>query len=131
MSMERIADAMALGNPWSLYKWIASGSMPSNLIRPFEIACRANFVTQHLAASTGDHILVKVPTGRIAGPSDVALLQEACTAACSAVLLFLRGNGCNDANSCISSINHALQRLAHERAQIEKTHQPELEFDHE
>lgn len=131
MSMERISDHMGLGNPWSLYKHVAAGSLPANLIRPFENACRATFVTQHLAASTGNHILVKVPTGRVAGPSDVALLQEACTAACSAVLLFYRGKGDNDANGCIAAINHALQRLVHERGQIEKTNEPELEFDHE
>lgn len=130
MSVERIADSMGLANPWALYKWIASGAMPSHLIRPFEIACRFNYVTQYLAASTGNHLLIRVPTGRKATPSDVAALQDACAQACAAIIAFYRSGGESQTQAAIAigAINGAIASLACERGHIEKAAQPELPF---
>ncbi len=129
MNIDRIADAMGLSQPWSLYKYIASGAMPCNLIRPFEAACRCNFVTAYLAASTGDHVLIKVPNGRRAGASDIAALQETCNLAVNAVIQFYRGKGGNDASGAIAAINTALGSLSHERGHIQQFNQPEFDFN--
>lgn len=128
MSVDRIADAMGLSQPWSLYKYIASGGMPSNLIRPFELACKCNYVTAFLASSTGDHVLIKVPNGRRAGASDIAALQETCNLAVNAVIQFYRGKGGNDAAGAIAAINTALGSLSHERGHIQHFTHPEFDF---
>jgi hypothetical protein len=129
MSVDRVAAAMGLANPWSLYKWVAAGSMPMNLVRPFESACRCFAVTQFLAHSTGDHVLIKVPTGRRAGPSDSAALQAACADAVQAVVQFWRGGNANDPNGAMSKLDTAQVLLAHERQQIQKAVQPEFDFN--
>ncbi len=128
MNTDRIADAMGLSQPWSLYKYISHGSMPCNLIRPFELACKCNFVTAYLAASTGEHVLIKVPNGRRAGASDIAALQETCNLAVNAVIQFYRGKGGNDAAGAIAAINTALGSLSHERGHIQNHQQPEFNF---
>ena len=129
LSIERIADLMGLANHWSLYKWIANGSMPTKLIRPFETACGCTFVTEHLAASTGRHVLVSVPNGRHASPSDISALQEACTVACAAVIEFNRGGNRNAPAQTIAAINVAISRLATERGHVNTHAQPEFAFN--
>ena len=128
MNVDRIASAMGLAQSSSLYKWVGSGGMPTNLIRPFESACRCNAVTQFLAHSTGDHVLVRVPTGRRAGPSDAAALQAACVEAVQKVIYFWKEGSSKDANGAIVSIDVAQVLLAHERSQIQKSVQPEFDF---
>jgi hypothetical protein len=128
LNVPRIADLMGLENPWSLYKWIANGAMPMRLIRPFETACGCTYVTAHIAASTGKHVLVAVPTGRIGTASDIQALQEACTTACAAVIQFYRG-GEADAAHTVASINAAIQRLACERGHVNTHAQPEFDYE--
>lgn len=128
MNVDRIASAMGLAQSSSLYKWVGSGNMPTNLIRPFEAACKCNAVTQFLAHSTGEHVLVRVPTGRIAGPSDAAALQAACVDAVQRVISFWKDPSRGDANGAIVSIDLAQVSLAHERSQIQKAVQPEFDF---
>lgn len=128
-NLPRIADLMGLENCWSLYKWIANGGMPARLIRPFEEACGCCFVTAHIAASTQKHVLISVPNGRIATPSDINALQEACTAACAAVIQFYRGGNANAPAQTIAAINAAISRLATERGHVNAHNQPEFQFN--
>ncbi len=62
-SVEGIAEDMGLADHWVLYKYLQKGSMPANLIRPYELACGIDFVTRYLAASNG-RLLVQIATGR-------------------------------------------------------------------
>jgi hypothetical protein len=50
LSVERLAELMGRTPDW-LYKCMADGSMPANLIPAFESFCGADFVSRHLAVS--------------------------------------------------------------------------------
>jgi hypothetical protein len=123
MSVDRIADEMGLASKWTLYKYIESASIPARLIRPFETACRCTFITQHLAASARK-LMIDMPTGRKAVASDIHALQAACTAAIGALLHFSTGK--TDAPTTVLAVTEAIERLARERAEVERHAQPEL-----
>lgn|SRR5438445_3858667 len=123
MSIDRIADEMGLPSKWTLYKYIESAGIPARLIRPFEAACRCTFITQHLAASARK-LLIDIPTGRKVGPSDIQAVQAACTAAIGALLDFSIGK--SNAVITVAQVTEAIERLARERAEVERHAQPEL-----
>ena len=123
MSVDRIADEMGLASKWALYKWTHAASIPARYIRPFESACGANFVTQYLATSARK-LLIDLPTGRIANPSDIQATQAVCNSAIGALIDFTAGRA--DAPSTIAAITDAIERLARERAEVERAAQPEL-----
>lgn len=123
MSVDRIADSMGLPNKWVLYKWIESANLPSRLIRPFEAACGATFVTAHLAASARK-LLIDLPTGRRSGPGEIVIAQQACHEAISALIEFAAGK--RPANETIAAITAGIESLARERAEVERSSQPEL-----
>ncbi len=125
MSVDRIADDMGVASKWTLYKWIEGASIPARLIRPFEVACRADFVTRHLAASARK-LLIDMPVGRKAAPGDIHAVQDACNAAIGALLAFAAG--AEDAPTTVATVTTALERLARERAEVERHAQPELEL---
>lgn len=62
LSVERVGDLMGLGSHWSVYKWVESGRLPLALIRPFELACGADFISRFVAHS-GGNLLVPHPAG--------------------------------------------------------------------
>jgi len=123
MSVDRIADAMGMASKYTLYKYIESASIPARLIRPFETACHCTFVTQHLAASARK-LLLDMPTGRKAGTGDIQAVQVACNTAVGALLDFSAGKAC--ASHTVALITEAIERLARERAEVERHGQPEL-----
>ena len=123
MTVDRIADEMGLASKWTLYKYIESASIPARLIRPFECACRCTFITQHLAVSTRK-LLIDMPTGRKANPADIHAVQDACTRAVGALLNFAAGKA--QAADTLAFVNDAIERLARERAEVERHTQPEL-----
>lgn len=123
MSIDRIAEDMGLASKWTLYKWVSEANIPARQIRPFELACRCHFVTQHLAASARK-LLVDIPSGRKATPADIHAVQDACNAAVGALLGFAAGT-C-DAVTTRHAIDQAMERLARERAEVERHAQPEL-----
>lgn len=125
MSIDRIADDMGIASKWTLYKYIESASIPARLIRPFEVACRCCFVTQHLAASARK-LVIDLPIGRKATPADIHAAQVACNSAIGALLMFATGK--TQAAPTIAAVTDALERLARERAEVERHTQPELEL---
>ena len=74
-SVERIADEMGITDHWTVYKWLQTGRIPANLIRPFESACGIDYVTRWIAASAGK-MLVDIPTGRRLEGTDVVALHN-------------------------------------------------------
>lgn len=123
MSVDRIADEMGLASRWTLYKYIQSASIPARLIRPFESACHCTYITQHLAASARK-LLIDIPSGRKVGASGIQAVQAACTQAIGALLDFSVGK--SNAVATVAMVTEAIERLARERAEVERHAQPEL-----
>ena len=73
LSVERIAERMALADHWVLYKWIESGRMPAVCIPAYQQACGINLVTRWLASAErlllveadGERLLLALAGGRI------------------------------------------------------------------
>jgi hypothetical protein len=128
LSVESIAERMGLTDHWTLYKWFQSGRIPANMIRPFEMACGIDFVTRWLAASAGK-LLIEVPTGRAATPTDIQALQELLNTAIGQLLQFHSGKA--DAASALASIQQGMEGLAWHKGNVEKHMQPEFEFKEE
>lgn len=125
LSVERIAELMGVTAD-ALYKWLATGRMPANLIPPYEHICGADFVSRHLAASSG-RLVVEMPTGRLVTPTDVQELQSLLNTAVGAVLAFAAGTA--EAPEVLADIEAGMGALAWHRVTIKKSEQPELELD--
>jgi len=123
-SVDQVADLVGESN-WTVYKWVQSGGIPARKIAGFEFACGAHYVTRYLASSA-HKLLVDVPTGRLATPSDVAALQASCTAAVAALIEFSAGR--SNAADTHASLTAAMTALASERANVERHNQPELDL---
>jgi hypothetical protein len=123
-SVDQVADLVG-ESKWTLYKWVQSGGIPARKIAGFELACGAHYVTRYLAASSGK-LLVDVPTGRRATPSDITALQGSCTAAVAALIEFSAGRA--TAADTHAALTAAMTALATERAHVERHDQPELDL---
>lgn len=123
-SVEQVADLVG-ESKWTVYKWVQAGGIPAKKIAGFEHACGTHYVTRYLAASAGK-LLIDVPTGRRAAPSDVAALQAACTNAVTALIEFSAGRA--NALDTSASLTAAMTALAAERGHVERHTQPELEL---
>lgn len=123
-TVDQVADLVG-ESKWTVYKWVQTGGIPAKKIAGFEHACGSHYVTRYLASSARK-LLVDIPTGRLAAPSDVAALQASCTAAIAALIDYAAGR--TDAADTHSSLTAAMTALAQERAQIERYFQPELDL---
>ena len=123
LSVDQIADRMGVASKWTLYKWIENAAIPARMIRAFEHACGAAFVTRYLATSA-HQLLVPMPTGRMPSASDVNAVQSACTDAVQALIEF--NGGKRSADETLAALTTAMTHLATERGHVERHHQPEL-----
>ena len=128
LSVERIAERMGLTDHWTVYKWIQTGRIPANMIRPYETACGIDYVTRWLAASSG-RLLIDIPTGRKADAADMQALQELLNTAVGQLLQFYGGKA--EADDTLSGIQQAMEGLAWHRGNVQKHDQPELDFQEE
>lgn len=126
-SVERIADLMAVTGD-VLYKWLATGKMPANIIPNYELICGINLVTRWLAASTG-HLMIAAPTGRNATAQDMQALQEVLHAAAGQLLQFYAGKV--EADAVLAAIQSGMEGLAWHKGNVEKHLQPEFQFTEE
>ena len=117
---------MGLANKWVLYKWIESGRLPALLIRPFEVACRANHVTRFLAHA-GHHLIIDIPTGRLPATSDLPAVQAATHDALGALIGFAAGKV--QAADVMAAVTVAMEQLAWHRENAARAAQPELELE--
>lgn len=124
-SVERIADLMGITADL-LYKWLANGRMPASSIPAYELITGINFVTRWLAASTG-HLMIAIPSGRIASATDIQALQELLNTAVGQLLKFHGGNA--EAAATLSAIQQGMEGLAWHKGNVEKHLQPEFEFN--
>lgn len=125
-SVDRIADEMGVADHWSVYKWLQTGRMPANLIRPYERACGCDYVTRWIAASAGQ-LTIAIPTGRNCTAQDTQALQEVLTTAAGKLLAFYAKN-C-DADETLAAIQAAMEGLAWHRGNVHQTQTPQLELE--
>lgn len=125
-SVERIADEMGVADHWSVYKWLQTGRMPANLIRPYERACGSDYVTRWIAASAG-RLTIDIPTGRNCTAQDTQALQELLTTAAGKLLAFYAKN--SGADETLAAIQAAMEALAWHRGNVSQTQHPQLELE--
>lgn len=123
LSVERIADLMGVTNHWNLYKWMESGRLPTNLIRPFEHACGCTFLSEYIATSA-HKIVIDIPRGRRVSDKDLIDLQAG--AAETVQLLSRFYQGAANADETLAAIQRVMVDLAGHRENVIKTQEPEL-----
>ena len=97
--------------------------MPAVLVRPFEHACGASFVSRYMAHSA-QYLTLKIPSGSKADARDINALQSSLTSAVGALINFYDARMSQD--DCIAALTGALENLAWHRANVEKADTPEL-----
>lgn len=123
-SVDRIADLMGLTNKWPLYKWLENGRMPAILIRPFEHACDATYMTQYIATSA-HKLVVDIPSGKPASNDDVLALQTGFNEAVNHLAKFYQGKA--DAAETMAALDLAMADIAGHRANVAQE-LPELDL---
>ncbi|MDI3325606.1 hypothetical protein QKW35_14605 [Pontibacterium granulatum] len=122
-SVQQIAELMGLPNHSTLYKWLESGRMPAVMIRPFEHACGAEFVTQYLATSA-NKLLVEIPSGKRSEHKELNELSVAAHSVIGMLISFYDGDQSTD--ETLNALTGLMEDLAHQRGNIQKHQQPEL-----
>lgn len=125
-SVDRIADLMGLQSKWRLYKWMQSGRLPANLIRPFEHASGATYISQYIATSA-HRLLVPIPKGQAATGEDIHTLQAALNDAVGQLLQYYQGDA--SAADVLAAIDRGMSGLAFQRANVEQADQPSLDLE--
>jgi len=121
-SVAQIGELIGVSE-WTIYKWMSEASIPSRRIRPFEFACDATFVTQHLAASA-QKLVIDIPSGKGAGQRELLDLQNALNEAVSLLTHFYRGDA--ETPDVLQGVTRAMQDLAGHRENVRKHDAPEL-----
>lgn len=124
-SVESVAEMMGEVNHWNLYKWMESGRMPAVKIRAFETACGIDFVTQYLAYSA-NKLIFDIPAGRRAEHRDLAELASYANKVMSMLIDFYEGSCEREQTS--EAVAALITDLAHQRGNIEKFQQPDLDL---
>lgn len=124
-SVERIAEEMGITDHWTLYKWLQTGRIPANLIRPYEVACGADYVTRWIAASAGK-LLVDMPTGRALNGTDVVALHNGFGTALQLLTAFYAKIG--EPAETMAALTAHLEDIAWHRANVEQHLQPAFDF---
>ena len=125
LSVERIAERMGLTDHWTVYKWIQTGRIPANMIRPYEVACGIDYVTRWIAASAGK-MVVDIPRGRRLEGTDVVALHNGFGAALQLLTDFYASKA--DPEATIAALTAHLQDVAWHRANVAQFSAPELDF---
>lgn len=123
LSVDRVADLMGMPSKFTLYKWLENGRMPAVMIRPFEHACGATFLTQYIGTSA-QKLLIDIPAGQPASQDDLLNLQSTLNDAVTLLAQFYKGN--LQSEEVIGGITAAMAQLAGHRCNAEKAEAPEL-----
>lgn len=123
LSVDRVAELIGLSSKWTLYKWLENGRLPAILIRPFEHATGATFVTRYLATSA-HKLLVDIPNGKPAKDADLLALQTQFNDSVNVLARFYRGDA--GAEETIAALTGAMSDIASHRENVGKSLAPEL-----
>jgi len=121
LSVERIADLMGVTAD-ALYKWLATGRMPSVLITNYELVCGVTFVSSWLANTAGNMVM-PIPAGR-SDATDVQALQGVLHKAVGALIAFYAGQ--QDQATTHAALLAGMESLAWHSRNVDKYDQPEL-----
>ncbi len=124
LSIDRLGERVG-ERSWTIYKWMESGCIPLQKVMAFEYACGAHHVTRYLCAAA-NLLAVPMPTGRLPAAGDIELVQSTCSEAVTALLRYGVGNATVDATD--AALTKAMGQLAAERANVQRSEQPELAF---
>ena len=124
-SVERIADDMGLADHWVLYKYLQKGSMPANLIRPYELACGIDYVTRWLAGS-GGRLLVQIATGRKLVHADIVELHEHFATALKLLTDYYAKPG--DPSAALAALTTHMEHVAWHRQNVAQHINPQLDL---
>ena len=127
LSVERIATLMGTSID-SLYKWLATGRMPVNLIPVYELACDCHYVTDFLAA--GAHrLVIPIPTGRGVTAQELPEINLSCAQAVQALGAFYRAPAACDTEALLDCLRAHLEQVAFHHRNVGRYEAPELDFD--
>lgn len=125
LSVIQVAELMGEESYNTLYKWLASGRMPTIKIRAFENACGLDAVTRYLAHS--DNLLaVRMPTGRRAQHKELSDLNVAANTVINQLFKFYEGE--IEADETINVLTLLIEDLAYQRGNVERHRQPDLDL---
>jgi hypothetical protein len=127
LSVERIAERMGLEDHWALYKWLANGRMPLVNLHPYEHACGIDLVTRYLAATAGK-LLVDIPKGRQAQPTDMVELNTCFASALQLLTDFYNQGSKADPDATLQALRNHLEQVAYHQRNVAAYATPELEF---
>lgn len=127
LSVARIADLMGETED-SLYKWLATGRMPANLIKSYEQACGCSFVSRWLCVSEGK-LVIDIPSGRAGSTDEMHALQSTLHETVGQLLTFYRGQA--DASAVLGCLQSSLESLAWHRQNVQQHESPQLDFGSE
>lgn len=122
---KRMADLMGI-EVKTYYRWLAESSMPLNRVRQFEAFCRASFVSEYLCMAHGNRVVIAIPSGRKASPSDLADMQATVTAAIAKLMRFCQDR--TGAAETVAELTVALSQMAYHRENVLKVAEPELDM---
>lgn len=124
LSVERQAELLGKSPDW-LYKCLADGSMPANMIAGYESICGADFVSRYLSVSAGK-LVIEAPVGRQCDATDIQALQEILNSTVGKLLAFHAGR--IEADEVITSTTDAMRKLAWHRQNAAEFAQPTLDL---
>ena len=124
-SVQQIADLMGMDSHHTLYKYLSSGRMPLNLLRPFEHACGCTFASDWVGLSAGK-LVIDMPKAKKATASDINQLQSNFAAATALLIDFYAGNV--GADETMGALTAVLVEVAGQRANVAKAGMPELDL---
>ena len=127
LSIERIADRMGVTHD-SLYKWLATGRLPAISIPAYELACGCSFASTWLATSAGK-LVIDMPTGRNASPSDLMQLNTGWAAALQLLTDFHANPQKASAEDTLAALAQHLTQVAHQHANVAQFAAPQLDFE--
>jgi len=111
----------------SLYKWLATGRLPTILVPAFELACGCHFASAWLAASAGK-LVIDMPAGRAATLADMVELNTGFATALQLLTDFYNDPTHADAEKTVAAMTHHLQQVAYHQANVAAYSHPELDF---
>lgn len=122
---KRMADLMGVELK-TYYRWLSENSMPLNRVRQFEAFCRASFVSEYLCMAHGNRVVIAIPSGRKATPTDLADMQATVTAAIAKLMRFCQDR--TGAAETVAELTVALSQMAYHRENVLKAAEPELDM---
>ncbi|HMS05322.1 MAG TPA: hypothetical protein PKD73_05960 [Burkholderiaceae bacterium] len=125
--VERIAELMGQPDHWALYKWLQNGRMPACLIRPYEQACGATYITRYMAASAG-LMAIDMPRGRAASGDDLMAFNGEFADALRLLSEFYKAGGKADPAPVLAALRTHLESTAAHHHNVSGFAEPELEF---